>query len=70
MKSKVYFTKEITSEKMVEMFKILNKELNKNSNSILINLKSNPDKDLLKYLCNLYLINYYNKYHIYKKLIK
>ena len=27
--------------------KILNKELNKNSNSILINLKSNPDKDLL-----------------------
>lgn len=26
-KSKVYFTKEITPEKVVEMFKILNKEL-------------------------------------------
>ena len=29
-KSKVYFTKEITSEKIVEMYRILNKELKGN----------------------------------------
>ena len=40
MKSKVYFTKEITSEKMVEMFKILNKELKGN---VAVKLHSGED---------------------------
>lgn len=39
-KSKVYFTKEISSEKMIEMFKVLNKELKGN---VAIKLHSGED---------------------------
>ena len=50
-KSKVYFTKTITSEKVVEMFKILNKDL---PGKIAIKVHSGERETKIFYIQNFY----------------